>query len=313
MCVLVIKQLFIMVLIALLGFFITRKFKFGQAEQKFVSKVLIFLINPLLIVNHFDMDFSMEKLKALGFVFALSVVIHFAMLFVALVFIRSKDDEERKLDCIDKLSVVFTNCGFIGIPLISGVFPDGNGVLYLLSFIAAFNIFLWTAGYYIICGKINPVKIITNPNIIAVLSGILIFCMPFRLPYVVAKTVELVACMNTAMAMFLLGMLFANFRGFKASYLKRIVRLCVLRHVVVMVAVLGIVAVTYRLFSGVNDILLMCFVAYIAALCPVGMSVSSFAVLFDKDESYSGLAVLVTSAVSVIMLPAGVAIAELVL
>lgn len=302
-----------MILIALLGFFISKKFRFGQVEQKFVSKILIFLINPFLIIHQFDMEFSSDKLAALGVVFGLSVVIHLVMLAVALIFVRSKSEEGKALDCIDRLSVVFTNCGFIGIPLISGVFPDGNGVLYLLSFIAAFNIFLWTAGYFLVSGKINLIKLVTNPNILAVVFGIVIFCMPFRLPFVVSKTVELVSSMNTAMAMFLLGMLFANFKGFKASYINRIIRLCILRHVVVMIVVLGIVFVAFRFMGSMNDIRLMCFVVYIAALCPVGMSVSSFAVLFDKDESYSGLAVLATSAVSVVMLPAGVALAELIL
>ncbi|MBQ5999385.1 MAG: AEC family transporter [Treponema sp.] len=302
-----------MILIALLGFFISKKFRFGQVEQKFVSKIFIFLINPFLIIHQFDMEFSSDKLAALGVVFGLSVVIHLVMLAVALIFVRSKSEEGKALDCIDRLSVVFTNCGFIGIPLISGVFPDGNGVLYLLSFIAAFNIFLWTAGYFLVSGKINLIKLVTNPNILAVVFGIVIFCMPFRLPFVVSKTVELVSSMNTAMAMFLLGMLFANFKGFKASYINRIIRLCILRHVVVMIVVLGIVFVAFRFMGSVSDIRLMCFVVYIAALCPVGMSVSSFAVLFDKDESYSGLAVLATSAVSVVMLPAGVALAELIL
>jgi hypothetical protein len=41
------------------------------------------------------------------------------------------------------------------------------------------------------------------------------------------------------------------------------------------------------------------------------MSVSSFAVLFNKDESYSGFLVIETSIFSIITIPCAVAIAEL--
>lgn len=310
MCLLVIKQLFIMFLIAVSGFFVTRKFKFGNQEQQFVSKILIYFINPILVFSRFDMDFDHESLKNFGIVFLLAVIIHFVMVAVSLVFCRTKNEGERELDQIDRLSVVFTNCSFIGIPLIDGIFPDTNAIFYLLPFIVVFNIFLWTFGYKTFCGQINVKKLLLNPNILAVLAGFVLFCCPFRLHEVISIPLQQISGMNTALAMFLLGMLFATFHGFKKSYVLHIVKLCVLRFVVVLVFVFGIIFAASRIFSGIQDIRLICYVTYIAALCPVAMSVSSFAVLFDKDESYAGLGVLVTSLFCVISLPLSVALAE---
>ncbi len=310
MYLLVIKQLFIMFLIAASGFIVTRKFKFGEQEQQFVSKILIYFVNPILVFTRFDMDFDGENLKNFGIVFALAVIIHFAMILVALVFCRSKSEDEKELDQIDKLNVVFTNCAFIGIPLIDGIFPGTNAIFYLLPFIVAFNIFLWVFGYGIFCGRVNVKKLVLNPNIIAVVAGFVLFCSPFRLHKIIAIPLTHISGMNTVLAMFLLGMLFANFHGFNKLYIRHIVKLCVLRFAVVLVFVFALIFTASKIFCDIQDIRLMCYVTYIASLCPVAMSVSSFAVLFNKDESYAGLSVLATSLFCVISLPLSVALAE---
>lgn len=312
MYILVIKQLIIMLILAAAGFFVTRKFHFGMKEQQYVSKTLIYFINPCLIVSNFNMKFDSQRLMQLGFSAALAFVLHLVLILIAMVFARSRKDEEKGLDCLDKISVVFTNCGFIGIPLIQGIFPDNNNaVFYLLGTILMFNIFLWTFGYCVVCGKFNLKKIITNVNIIAIVVGLIIYCMPFTLPDVLAKPLNHIASMNTATAMILLGMLFANFHGFKTEYIGRVAKVCVLRLVVSVVLCLPVVYAAYKLFPNMPDVHTMCYVAYIAALCPVAMSVSSFAVLFEKDESYSSLIVLATSAFCVITLPLSVALANL--
>lgn len=310
MYLLVIKQLLIMFLIAASGFFVTRQFKFGEQEQQFVSKILIYFVNPVLIFSRFDMDFDGENLKNFGIVLALALIIHLGMVAVSLVFCRSKSEDEKELDQIDKLNVVFTNCAFIGIPLIDGIFPGTNAVFYLLPFLVVFNVFLWVFGYGIFCGRVNVKMLVLNPNIIAVVAGFLLFCCPLRLHEIISVPLGHISGMNTVLAMFLLGMLFANFHGFNRLYIRHIVKLCVLRFGVVLVFVFAVIFAASRIFCDIQDIRLMCYVTYIASLCPVAMSVSSFAVLFNKDESYAGLSVLVTSLFCVISLPLSVALAE---
>ena len=51
MALLVIKQLVIMALIALGGFIFAKSFGVSDKEQKFLSKLLLYFINPFLIVN----------------------------------------------------------------------------------------------------------------------------------------------------------------------------------------------------------------------------------------------------------------------
>ena len=301
-----------MALIALAGFFVTRTFKFGKTEQQFMSKLLLYVVNPCLILRTFNVPFSSQGLKELLVVILMALGAHIVLTLIALIFCHSKKPEEKDFDSLDKLAVVFTNCGFIGIPLINGIFGSG-GAFYLMGYLAVFNIYLWTFGYLMVTGKMNPVKIITNPNVIAVILGIIIYCLPFEIPSVIISPVSFIGDMNTATSMLLLGMLFANFKkpeGTFRVYEKHLIRVCFLRLLISGYIMILVCWGFFTLFSGMENIRLMSYVVLIASLCPVGMSVSSFAVVFGKDESYSGMLVAGTSALCIVTLPMCIALAE---
>ncbi|MDE5898295.1 MAG: AEC family transporter [Treponemataceae bacterium] len=347
MYILVIRQLAVMLLIAAAGFGVSKAFRFGGAEQQFASKILLYFINPCLIISQFNIAFDPVKLKNLGIIIALSAAAHLAMTAVALLFIRGKTEWERSLDSIDRTAVVFTNCAFIGIPLIEGVL-GGSGVFYLLGYIVFFNLYLWTFGYWLLGGRIKIARVITNPNIIAVLGGIALFCIPRPLPELAARPISYIGAMNVGMSMLLLGMLFAGFRQTPAEsnagrtdegregspsaqpaaakfrlkdhpYVGRIARLCILRCVVCSAVMLLITLGAFRLIAGLGgisgtpaeaELRTLCYVVLISTLCPAGMSVSSFAVIFHKNQSYSGLLIVAPSLASILTLPATIAIAE---
>lgn len=301
-----------MFLIACAGFGFTKAFKFGKSEQQFVSKILLYFINPCLIVSHFNLDFDVIKLRNLSFTILVSFIVHFVLILVSLIFISSKKNNEN---CgIERLGIVFTNCAFIGIPLIEGVLGK-EGVFYLLGYIVVFNIVLWTVGYLLLGGKINIKKILFNPNIIAIFAGVLLFISPYKLPSVIFTPISLIGGMNTATSMILLGMLFANFKfpenQEKRKYFFEVIKVCIVRLVVCAVFVFFVILAFNHLFNFVDDCRLISFVVFISALCPVGMSVSTFSILFEKDESFSGLLVMSTSLFSILTIPVFVKLGEL--
>ena len=52
---------------------------------------------------------------------------------------------DRNRSSVEKIAVSYSNSGFIGIPLISGVLGD-KGVFYMTAYITVFNLLLWTHG-----------------------------------------------------------------------------------------------------------------------------------------------------------------------
>ena len=296
------KQLLTMLIICLLAFLFAKRNKFGDRESQFVSRLLLYFVNPCLIINAFNFSFSMEKLQQLGFVIALSFAVHLLFTLVVMIFLR---------DEIERLGVIFTNSGFIGIPLIRGVFGS-TGVFYLMGYLAVFNIYLWTFGEYRMSHRFSLKKIITNPNVIAVTVGIILFCLPFQLPSVIASPLGYISDLNTALSMVLLGMLFASYKNESgSSYSVGVIRVTAMRLVVCSLVTVALVVLVWKLFPTVPNMREMLFVVLIASLCPIGMSVSSFACIFGRDASYAGLMVTATSVGCVVTIPLFVKVAEL--
>lgn len=305
-----------MMIIVAAGFIFAKICKVEDKEQKFLSKMLLYFINPCVVINSFNLEFNPGKLKQLAFVFFISLCIHGVMILIGTLFTLSKKPFLMDYNHLDRLGVVFTNCGFVGIPLIRGVFGN-EGVFYLMGYLIVFNILLWTYGYYQLSGTINLKKIITNPNIIAVALGIIIFCMPFTLPNVIAKPISMIADLNTAVAMILIGILFAEFKlpeiqGMKTSdYIFRVVRFTILRLVVCSIVNLFVLYGIYLLCGNIPDSRMMLFVIFICSMCPAATSVPSLACVFDKDRSYASLIVSITSLLCMISVPSFVALGEL--
>ncbi|HAH60895.1 MAG TPA: hypothetical protein DCL73_02210 [Treponema sp.] len=309
---LVLKQLVIMMLIAALSFVFSRRNKFGETESQFLSKVLLFFVNPCLIVNAFNIPYDSDKMRRLAFIIFICIGVHLLLTLVATLAVHSKNEAGRMLDGLDRIGIVFTNCGFIGIPLINGVFGP-SGVFYLMGYIVVFNVYLWIYGEYLMSGRVNWKKVVTNPNVIAVAAGLVLFCLPFTLPGIVAKPLSLIADLNTALSMILLGMLFAGFRKSAGgvSYTGRVIKASVVRLIVSSFVVLAFLYAVYRLFPGVIDLREILFVVYIASLCPTGMSSSTFACVFKRNAAYTSLTVSATSVLCIVTVPLFVKLAEL--
>jgi len=311
MAILVFKQLCYMMIVVLVAFIFSKKFKFAQTEISFTSKTMLYLVNPCMLLSSFDIPYNPQKVKGLAVMMGICLAVHLAMMAAALIFIRSRTPEGKELDGIDRVGVIFTNSGFIGIPLINGVLGK-EGVFYLMGYLVNFNILLWIFAPLALGCKFNIKKIIFNPNVIAVVAGFILFCIPGTLPDILAKPIGYIGQLNTALSMILLGMIFADFkRGeLNNSLAIRAAWTVTVRLVLCPLAALAVIAFASRLFANVQDIHLMTVTAYIASLCPVGMSITSLAVVFNKDSHYAGLIVAVTSALCVLACPAFIYLAQ---
>ncbi len=299
MYLLVLKQLVIMIIITLAGYIFARIAKVIDDQQKFMSRLLLYFINPFLVLNSFNMEFSWLKFRQLWFAAFIALILHGVMILLG--FLSSKEK-------IDRVAVAFTNCGFVGIPLIRGVFGD-EGVFYLMGYLIIFNVLIWTYGYYQMSGTTNLKKVITNPNIIAVTIGLVLFCLPFELPELVRKPIVMIADINTPMAMLLLGILFARFE-FDRAYIARVIKTTVFRLVVTSLCNLVVIIVVYKLCINMQDIKMMLFAIYICSMCPVATTIPGLSVVFDHDKSFASLIVTITSMFCILTIPTFVALGE---
>lgn len=304
MFALVMRQLSIMAIIGVGGFIYAKVVKVQEYESKFLSKLLLYFINPFMIINSFNKEFNPEKFKQLLFVILLSLIAHLVMILLG--FFSTKDK-------VDRLAVSLTNCGFVGIPLVRGVFGE-EGVFFLMGYLVVFNIMVWTYGYYQIGGSVKIKKIITNPNIIAITFGLILYVLPVSIPEIIMKPINMIGDLNTAVSMILIGILLANFKFSESkAYIFQITKTLILRLIVTGILNIAVFFVIFKIFGNFPDIQLLIYVVLLASLCPVATSIPGLACVFNKDATYASVLVSISSLLCLFTLPAIVALAELVI
>ena len=162
-----------------------------------LSNLLVNLVVPAMIINSYRMEFSAEILHNLMAAFALSTLSILLGLIITLLFTaRSRDSRTP----IFRFACVFSNAGYMGLPLISALFGS-EGLLYASAFFTMFNLLLWTVGYSMVSGSSDPKKVAQSllhcPAIYAIVVGLAIYLLQIPLPDLIVQPMELLGDMNT--------------------------------------------------------------------------------------------------------------------
>lgn len=106
---------------------------------------------------------------------------------------------------------IFGNIGFMGIPIITSIYPE-NSILYVSVFTIVDQLFLWTLGVKLTApegeGKFNPKKLI-NPASVGIVTAMILIIIGIRLPVPLNTGLQKIGSTATPLAMIYLGGLFA--------------------------------------------------------------------------------------------------------
>lgn len=203
---------------------------------------------------------------------------------------------------------MYSNCGFIGIPLINSVLGS-SGVFYLTAYMVAFNLFSWTHGVILMekkCSLRNLKEGVLSPMFLSTVAAVLLFFIRFRIPGVLLDSLNYIADMNTPLAMMVagfsvaqadLGKMFRNLRIYYIAFIK------LLLLPVIMTALLMIM----RLPSDVASTVL------IGTACPAAATGTMMAIRYKQNYTYSSEIFALTTVLSLVTIPAVVFLAEIVL
>lgn len=149
-----------------------------------LSALIIKVGQPALIVSAMlSAPYSLENLRLAGYAFLLGCFLHLFMAIIAYIFCKPiRNMEERK---ILEFATVFTNCGFMGFPLLEALMP-GRGLFLGAFYMISFQLFIWSWGVAILARKrddirLTPWKILVNFGSVPSLIGFLLFLL--RLPF----------------------------------------------------------------------------------------------------------------------------------
>ena len=241
------------------------------------------------------MEFNAEILQNLLKAFGLSILLLFIGLLVTMVLTakhKSPDLPIMRFACIFQMR-------HMGFPLIQALFGS-EGLLYASAFVTVYNILLWTAGYGIVSKKVRAKEvwrtIFTNPVLISVVAGLLIYLCQIPVPDIIKQPISLIGNMNTPLSMFITGMIIAGSDVKGLVYNKNIWYIILVRQLVIPAVCFGVFSLFHVTGMAAQVVLLL-------EACPSAAITSVFAVQFGYDENLAAGAVVITTFFSILTLP----------
>ena len=287
-----------------------------EMSVKGIVNVLLLVVTPSLIIDSFQRPFDSSMMHGFFWAFAIAAFAHVAIILFARLFSRC-DDKSRP---VLRLAMVFSNAGFMGIPLEQAIL-GAEGVFYGIVYVVVFNFFMWSWGLYEMRGKV-PLSnsnsklqlsgerwrslrpMIVNPGTVGLAIGLPLFFASVSLPAILKTPISLLAGLNTPLAMLVIGFYLAG------ADFRRVVRMpsAYLAAAVRLVAYpLAMVALLFPLRAHFPREMMLALVT--AASAPVAAMVSMFASKFERDVDLSVGLVSGTTLLSILTMPPVIAFA----
>lgn len=170
------RNVIVFVLLAVPGVILV-KTKLLKSEQSGVlSKVLLYVGMPFLILNStLNVSFDGELLKVV--LLAAAIGVGYTFLWIFLSKPVTAMEKNAKTRGMERFCAVFSNNGFLGLPLAVAVFPDRPLVLTFVIIVNIItNAVMYTVGVFMISGDrstVNVKKAVLNPVLIAFVIGLI--------------------------------------------------------------------------------------------------------------------------------------------
>ena len=192
------------------GFILTKTGTISPAGRKSLSDLLINFILPCNIVCSFQIEMNAEILASCGLVFLLASIVQLFYLVVSKVIYRGAPRE--RLACL-RYATVCSNAGFLGLPIIGGVYGAMGTLLVSVALIPQ-RFVMWSAGLSLFThtdGKSVAKKLLTHPCIVAVAIGfMLMLCGNPTLPAFLQKSLSGASGCTTCVSMLVIGSILAG-------------------------------------------------------------------------------------------------------
>ncbi len=290
----VVGKVAVILVLILVGYLVTRRRMLTERGASEVTTLLIKLVTPCVIINSFlgsaDRLGAYELLMAV----ALPVLWMGIALGLSLLCFRKEPEERQK---VLRFATLFSNTGFMGIPLVQGIVGD-TGVIYASFGVVVFNILCWTYGYSMMSGgaKMNLKTLLLNPGVIGLAFGLPIYFLGLQLPAVVSEPLGLLADLNTPLAMLVIGTYIAgadlhSFMSDMAVYRVSFLRL--IAAPLIYLVLLLVIQPGETLFVS----------TMVQAATPVAANTVLFAVQYKRDSELASKLVAVSTVLSIITIP----------
>lgn len=291
----IVKQVLIMFLIVAVGALCYKLKIITNDGNKQLSKIVLNIVMPAMVFTAYQGEFSTELLTGLMAALLLAVICFVIAIPLSTLVFRKKEGTEY---AIEQFSAIYSNCAFMGFPLIEGVF-GAEGIFYTTAYVTMFNLLVWTHGVMIMKNEISFKSLLgalKSPTIIAVILGLVCYVTNIRIPESPLKAMNYIASMNTPLAMLVAGVTIAQTNILKALKNGRVYLTSAMR-----LLILPFISLVIMKFLPVSETVYISIV--IASACPTAAIGTLFAINYDRNANYASEIFAVTTLLSAITLP----------
>ena len=295
------QQVLVLFILIAVGFVCGKTGVITEHASKKMTDIVLYIVTPCVMVNAFQREFSVDLLGQVFIAAGIAVAVLTVSVFLTKLVFHDRDEARRK---VLQFSVVFSNCGFMSLPLQKALLGD-EGMFFGSVFVAIFNVVVWTYGLVDMSGdkkQLSLKRLAMNPGIIGFAAGLLVFITGVQLPVFISQPILHLANLNTPLPMLIIGFYLSNAKlgrvfADRGAYLSMVLRLAL-----VPVAVLFAMAP-----FGLNRNLVIAFV--IACSAPTAATTTMFAAKFNRDVELSVGIVAASTLLSIITMPLVVSLA----
>ena len=289
-----IAQLFIVMII---GFALVKMRVVKTSESVVLSRLALYLFMPAAIINSFNVKLTSEILGGFALAVGAGIVLHIMLLGVDAIFARA-----AKATAVERASVIYSNAGNLIIPIVSFVLGD-EWVIYSLGFMSVQLCFIWSQGIRLFeRGKKFDLKVLLNPNIIAIARGLVILLSGMTLPAFVTDITASLGGVLGYVGMLIAGMTaagldFKKMVKYRRLYLTTVMRVAVCPLLALAILLLGRLAVN---IPNTKEILL---ISFLATMTPSAATIMQLSQLYDTEVDYAVAINILTTVVACATMP----------
>ena len=293
------------------GFYARKRGIIDDVASKRLSSLIIKIGQPMMIISALtEAEFSYENLTDGLVIVGVGMVFHAVVGCLAFLLCKGfRDLDERK---ITEFSLMFTNGGFIGFPIMEALFgPKG---LFLAAFFnISFHLFIWSWGIAILARKRPDIKltvrkVFINLGSVPCLIGVLIYMLAipfpgFALPAFLSKFMMYLSNLCTPISVLITGALLATRTPKQIFGSPKIYYFSAMK----LIALPLIVCVIGKLIDLPHDMVLF---ATVEAALPSAASITMFSEMYGLNSGYASQTVGTSSLLSVGTMPMILLVAE---
>jgi hypothetical protein len=286
------------------GFYLSKKGWLNEEINKSVSKIIVNVSLPLLMINNITTRFNREELllSTTGVLLAFcGILLSYGLALLICNFFRV-EKSKRGIFCA---MFAFSNTIFIGLPVNVSLFGEKSVVYVLLYYLANTTLF-WTIGVYNIrissreaseasIGS-NLLRKILTPPLLGFLIGILLVILNIKLPVFIIDAFKYIGSLTTPLSMFFIGSII--------SFIKiKDIKLDFYSYMIIIGKFIVTPIIFFFLLGFVNFPILLKKVFIIEAAMPVLAQAAIVTKFYNVESEYTTILVTLTTLISLILLP----------